>query len=1233
MTKLQQPILRGLMALCMVWLTACSNLPWGGQAVAPPVPVTGAKAPSMSVTAPTGWTGKIPDALLGTKTRDWSYDRLSGAALTKARKEAEAALGPKQARKLQAVGTTMPWGGSGLALSSFAGVTGHPTNGPAFAYVCLTAGLSNRVWFLTSTGCLLGVDKTTPTSNSGLTAYKVVNLGHACTKGFVTITEDALRIYTVSDDGYLIQVKTDTLAVTALPISAGASAAVGMSAFIDSVNSSNKNLETIFAGTNAGVFSSFYYNGTTLSKTATRTGVTVANAIDGSTTSLVSAGPVVINKVCYYGDRAGYAHILDFNAAAGSDLTTTYLNVGSPIETPPAIDLTGAGVPTDMFLATGFQVSWCQLTGNTVTSVTNSQPLYVDCNAGSAPPSNEGAVSAYAYPSKLSVANVTATDGCTAQYALSPPQAFKLYNSVPALTSYRTTDIGGSEVIDGASPSVNVIYGSNSNSDLTTYNNFSVVPPSAHGFDNPMGLTFGPEGDTYIGGKGASTSDGINIKCIPSLTYVPGAMLWGYPGATGFAAMTAKYSYLLAGPDANPTPKNPPGYVAGTNPNPKLGETDGVWYDQMGTLGSTLALRNDDYLWFACRDNTINNFSGGEIGRVHFGTGNGQTAGKVDILCGKSSAGTAHTVGTNLSPLASQLGGPYDVVRASNGLIFFTENTHTHLMAYNPTAANITLGSGGGAVTVNAGMMMAVAAYPTTGYPSGSYTPTTGDYFCNLCLAPGVGTAGSIFVCARDTYVVYKYDFASNTIAWFAGVPNSSAAQAVSGGLKSAACFYQPGSCVVDANNVLYVGEEGTSGTGGCRIKEIPTTGPDAGYCYILAGNGTAPSSIAAGGAVGPAAALGRVYGLMMGPADLATFSGTFDHVYATLRDLGSVVRLDFPPATADGARGLLNWNLGATYQNVCMISATVSGTTANATTCPRPDLVPISEYFSVNGAGSSGVLWASGVTLSCNNVPIVTKPYQLAVNTVPGTTATSPTTFAAGQALAYSLPVQNVPATGRLTLGMVPNASSGYTTHYPWAFNYNPAGNNVDDVQINGVAAATPPKLTATFSKFQMTSPILSPPAIFVDAGNTVKYVFVENTNAIFRLNYSSTATFSAAASSLYSLSGSSRGVVNGPIDATTAPASFIANANHPLFTSSGLVYTIDSRHTGGTNYTFCVNQFNGMNASGSVYQTIKSLGGQTMAAGASNGAAYATYDSYGFDVGTLYFGLGNDTIYAVSM
>ncbi|MDB5100830.1 MAG: hypothetical protein JWM80_5251 [Cyanobacteria bacterium RYN_339] len=1198
----------------MAALVGCLTQPGSPSAAAPtaaPVlpasmvlPVASQEKPPVNLGPAPEWNGPLPPRLLGNTVRDWSLDRIGGRRISTDRLAAHPPA-EERARKLQAaVGASTPWGATGLPITGFlnAGVplTGVATNGPAWAYRSPVASLAGRIWYVTTTGWLLGVDTTAPLTAVGARKYLTLNLGHACTRGYVSLADDGMRAYVVTDDGYLMACNLQTMTANAHLIDVAGAASVGVAAFIDPFQSNFQNnaKDTVFAATNAGRIARFVFNDVTLAgPPQVRTGVSAAQALDG-TANLLDTPVITLNNRCYYGDRAGYAHVLDFNLAVGApDLQSLYLGQGLAVDAPVAVDLNFANQVTDVFLNAGTRMAWSKITLATgvLNAPTLSPDLVLDCNVGGLPFQASGNLGAFPYTNVKSIANTNATVACTAMVPSPAPMAPGTVlwkgDNLPPTQSFRTASIGGAKTIDANVPTTKTIYGFPNNSGDTK--NKADLTGNLNKINQPLDLQIGPEGEIYLGGVGGN--DAKNVRWIPSIAYPMPTGLFGYGATTN---VLAGRGYLMAGPDTGGV-SNPPTYVApgaGGNPVKALNIPHGTWYDTRGTAG----VRADDFLWISDWEDGAN----GTINRLMVGNASGVAggyAGRVDRMAGQTAGGNnVHPLNTKLVALTAQLNGVHGCCQDNAGLLYFSEANHNHLMVYDPN------GLGAGAPSV---------------MNCGDYPGCTGpDHLVNLNFASTLGAQGSVLCPNRDGDVIYRYDVATKVITVLVGKYHDiSKAGSLNGELPTSGCINGPeAACVNPVTGDIYIAEDV-----GKMVKVYYQSGPNAGLVYRLAGDGT--NTFAPGNA-GVGIGLGWISGIQIGPLDLATPNLNKNAaLYLALRTQSAVVSLIFPPPTAATTEGLMRWDFSAVAPSIAnwyILHGVLTATALNTTNAPRPDLVQTSTFLQDNIT-----IWSPNISLTPNTAP--TPNPALTSTFITGEDGNFLRSWTANTTLGqWNLTYQKLAANANISQAFVEPTTGPYNTHYVNGQGYTHNAVDIDSVDFNPVGSANPPKLAMTVSKYASTG-ILSPPVIFSSAN---QYLYVMNNNALFRLDYSSAANFANPAKATFCCSRLGA-LANGLIDTVSAPVSYISNPTPPLVTDLGAVYAMDLKALPGGNWDYSLNQFNGFVAASPSFGTAFAIPNRPAIVGSYQSGNYACFDSWGTNVGFAYMGLADGNIYKVSL
>ena len=600
---------------------------------------------------PGGYAG-VPARLVGAGARDWSFGRYGGEAISAARRAAQPTA---TGRRLMAFGATTGWitaGAPGIPLSAF-GVTGEAVNAPAWAYRSPVARLVGRVWFLTATGWLLGVHRDDPLNAADPAKQAIkIDLGRPVTRGAVSLSDDGRRAYVVTDDGTLCAVDLDTGTIRTAALNG---AAVGVGVCVDPVLSdaaSATGPDYLFTVRNDGTaFRHRWQNGALVQDGPSVRGVAVDRALDGSTTSLVSAAPVAWGGVVYYGDRAGRLNVLDWRTATPS-LRASFVPGGGPIETAVALRLEGPDV-RDVFATAGARVAWLRLPLVAAEQgwTALSRALVID-GAPGAPP--EGELADYPLRGTRVVAR-PADEAATALEAAADPGL-----ALPGLGGdrpVRTATVAAAHVVDATTPVLEPVYGQPgtprapaAGADVRT-----AAGDLEAGLAGPLGLAVGPDGEIYFGGKHRDATllegqahEGDTLWMVPAR---PMADRWGWPD------LEPGKLYPIAGPGA----------PAGA-PAPGLREPHGVWHDDGATPDVA-----DDALWFAeWRGNTVRRV--GPDGRTTRMLGAGSAAGEHP----------ASATWPGNTPLAR----PHAVCVARGGAdpgaVFVAEADHPHLLRYDP---------------------------------------------------------------------------------------------------------------------------------------------------------------------------------------------------------------------------------------------------------------------------------------------------------------------------------------------------------------------------------------------------------------------------------------------------------------------------------------------------------------------------------------------------------------------
>ncbi len=972
---------------------------------APPTPLT-----AFTLTAPTS----IPARLTGTGARDWSYGRYGGPAFDAARRAARPAGAE---RRLLAFGATTGWttaGTPGLALTAF-GVTGVSVNAPAWAYRSPTTKLVGRVWFLTSTGWLLGLDRTDPLNVADANKRAItIDLRRPVSRGAVALSDDGRRAYVVTDDGTLCA--ADLEAGTFTTASLGGPA-VGASVCVDPLLSDANSLtgpDYLFTLRNDGTAFRFRWQAGSLTQDGGSTrGVAADRALDGSTTDLVACAPVAWNGVLYYGDRSGRMNVLDWRTAAPS-LSATFVPGAGPIEAAAGLRFDGLDV-RDVFVSAGARVAWQRLPlyageqGWTVLS----RALVIDGAPGAA---SEGALDAYPLRGTRVVAR-PADEAATAIEAAADPGL-----ALPGLAGdrpVRTASVGAAHVVDATTPVIESVYGQPNQPAAPTAGADvrSLLGDPAAGLAGPLGLAVGPEGEVYVGGKYRDATllddrahEGDAVWVIPAR---PMANRWGWP------TLDPGRLYPIAGPGAQGG--------AGTSQQPELREPHGVWHDDAGT-----ATAADDALWFA-------EWRGNAVRRVG---PDGATA--IVMGAGGGAAGAHPTSGT--WPARTPLGRPHAVCVARGGAdpgaVFVAEADHPHLLRYD-------------AATDRAAVAVALPA------------PATALWHDRA--------TDSVYVASRTGHRVWRYDLQARTLTGVAGT--GVAGHDPDGAAAIAARLDGPDAIAVHpTTGEVYVGEalgDGATGRAGCRVKVVQADGT----LWTVAGDGGL--AMDPDGRPATASGLGRVAGLAFGPADLTDGTADpAEALYLTARDAHAVARLRFPSAgaatPANRALGFLQWRLGDAFAGRSLLEATVRLVAAGA---PAGD--PARPELAVAGAaysdGTPGPWTAAG--LRPGNLPSIDASARAAFDE--GTGPETPVRWQAGRRYGWTLPAERLPTDGTIALALLPpdGAATHHFPHGSGFTAASGHARAIDFHGTADAAQA--PTLDAFVSDYHLAGGLASPPSI----------------------------------------------------------------------------------------------------------------------------------------------------------
>jgi hypothetical protein len=429
------------------------------------------------------------------------------------------------------------------------------------------------------------------------------------------------------------------------------------------------------------------------------------------------------------------------------------------------------------------------------------------------------------------------------------------------------------------------------------------------------------------------------------------------------------------------------------------------------------------------------------------------------------------------------------------------------------------------------------------------------------------------------------------------------------------------------SNGDVYVGEYG-----GKRVKLIygpnHSTNPD--QIFKIAGNGTDGDIDNCDGPMNSNSALGAIGTMRVGPASLANPTvDPYGYLYFFARTAFYEGRLDYDinslPATT---KGVMRWNNWPTSGSVVDAQVRMRvQQTVNAV--PRPDLDVAATVY----GNQAGTAWTSaGLENAANQAP--THNPALAAYCRDGGPSEQ-LTWTTGTQLTYDLPVDSLTTAGsggRFALAVVP-PSNGLTYHYDGGLSPPSTATNdrltVDFYPHSHGTAGNRPTMRAIFSPYMQPRPISAPPTIFADG--VVKYVYAYHNNAVFRLNFASPTTFNDSTTFATTKIGRQAGII-GTLDERANPKSYLHNLTTPLVTFSGKLVTLDYRPNVG-NWNFSLNRLNGLANTGSQFVEAYSFPSQavTPPLGAP-ASSYVTYNGWGGDSGSAFFGLANNRIYRLN-
>jgi hypothetical protein len=1174
--------LRTVLACLLV--TSCASPP-----PTTPVSATLDQAPTAQGNPPPApWTGPVPARLLGDGVRDYTYERFGGGHLTQVREAAhvDEAAGT---RKVQAIGGADAfWPAGGVALSTIDSVLvgHHAINGPAWAYRSPVARLAGRIWFLTTNGTtsyLVGVKKDqkpnpTTAEKAALPADQhplVYPVGGRVTRGYVVLSDDGLRAYVVTDNGLFVMMNLATGATQTANMGATAE---GVSPFIDPLLTDSQRpggFDVIFAASADGRIHRFTWNGTALVADGAKPGTPgLTTALDG-TTRLLSAPPVAIGGQVYYGDRGGYYRRMNYATGA---VTTVDLSIGAPIELAVALDLDAALTPAHAFLAAGNQVAWVNVGSN---AVSLSRPLLLDRSSGTgfgAGPTAattatpEGQLGTYTYQGAAIAANKYPVESGTTFEANTPPAATLLLPDSP--TDLRSVDykIGGANIINRLVANCTPTYFRGSAG--WSNNNTVVVPPgggTVGQIDTSLGMTIGPEGEVILCGN--------DLRIVPAV-----AMADAY----GRTNMQPGRMYTLLETKTN----------GGTNADARS-----VAYDDNRTPGNL----DDDYLVYTRLDN-------GTVQRMSRRTG------VIENILVDSN----NNAGNNGVPPASV--GPAATVAINTGNdrlagICITQDGHIYVGARN---------MGG-----NNDYILRLRRVGANWEMKTMYSMGNEDlYVDDLCYDPFSNRVYTADVFAHTIQYFTPAPESNpgivNPMAIFCGVRNSNTPLPPDGTLRNAATarLSQPSSITADpTTGDLYVGEYG-----GARLKVIygPNHPTNPNEIFTIAGSGGTGTITSCNGPIDNTRTLGAIGGLRIGPVTLAdptTNPYGILHFISRGAYYQGRIQYGFTPM-AGTAKGLMrftglptagtpiNWQLNVT-------------TNAAYDAVPRPDIVTAGNTYRNNGTA-----WTIAGLRTTTNYPPAHDPAKSAYCVQGG--PTQALNWSANQTLNYKLAssILNLPANaGTLSLAVVPPTNSGFDYYFNGGLtppSTATARATVDFYSHTNATTTRRPLLTGFTSKMDNPYPIAAPPVVWGQPGQN--FVLVGNCNAMFRLNYTSAATFGGASdATVYATTYQGRNSANGPVNTLLTPNAFLTNRTVPLMLYGGTMLMLDFKPTGAVT-NISLNRFAALNPVNSMFQEradVNVAGLITPLLVNLETPNYMTTDSWGNPSGNAYFGLCNGRIY----
>lgn len=1114
--------------------------------------------------------------------QDWSSNSLGGEAVTRLRREAPKPKAPLQAPGfgIKAIGGADAfWPAAGVTLASISGaLTGHhAVNGPAWAYRSPIANLQDRIWYLTSNGSnsyVVGVKaQEAPTAGNSI----VINLARHVSRGYLALSDDGTRLYAIADNGDFVMVRpAEAPASQVTAISMGA-AAVGISPFIDPITTNINDgaaRDFVFAATNSGMVYRFLFNGTTLAVSGTPRSVTtgLTTALDGSTTLLLRASPVALNNRVYIGDRGGNLRILNFSDPAPTALTTRYLFTAKPVETSVALDLDTNLVALNVFVPTGSRMAWYAIAGNRVTV---SRPLLID--KGTTP---EGTLSAFSYTANPTAANLafgTAAsypdDSSTVLVANTPPNpSLVLPNSNPPSgpdRRVRYNSVGGAQVIRRLDANCLATHFTGNNNWGSADGTLASLPGGTADNGKTMGSAIGPQGELILAGSGES-NDGT-LRIIP--------------------AVSMTNSYGLAGPLL-------PGRMYRILAEATGRDARSVAYFNAGTPGT-----GDDFLYWVERPT-------GRVCRVRRDSGTPQVIETI-LDDGAGAAGPPASIGPQAPPLLYNISGGdrnCGLSVTANGDVFVgvrnDPSPNDSIIRLRPVGAQWRMDR----LYQAAGDDIYVDDLTYDPFTDAVYLACVFSHTVQRFTPPLANTPGPLTI--------------------YAGVLNSSG-DAANGTDRLSAQINQPSTLTADpSSGDLYIGE-----FGGRRVKLIygPTHDTNPNQIFKIAGNGTDGAIGNCNGPMNSNSALGAIGTMRVGPENLALpLIDPFKYLYFYTRTAYYEGRLDYDTVTLPATtKGLMRWNTEWPTTGSVIDAQVRLRVKQTVNSVPRTDLSVASTTYDLQPA----VQWSSAGLETATNLPPTHNTTQSSY--CQQGDPTEQLTWTAGSQLIYDLSVDSLATTGsggRFALAITP-PNNGLDYHYDGGLAPPSAATNarqsLDFLPHSDGTAGNRPTMRALFSPYTQPSPISAPPTIYADGA--IRYVFVYHNNALFRLDFTSATTFDTATVFATTRIGRQGGYL-GPLDERLATKSFLPNLTAPLITSSGQAVLLDYRPTAGS-WDFSLNRLNGLAAPSSMFTEAFQMNG--LAVTPPTGSAistFATYNSFGGDAGSIYFGLANGRIYRLN-